>query len=297
MSHTSSNELDWDHLRFFLAVTETGSLSAAARRLRSNQPTVGRHIDALESALGLKLFQRHKQGLVLTHEGVSILEQAQRMRDGAVCIRRIADGDGHKPSGSVRLALPEGLCNEVLIPALKRFYRRHPSIRLILKVSPRAADIKRGEADVAIRLFRPREPDLVARQLAPMDMGLYASRAYLEEHGRPATAARLSEHRVIGYGEDLATLEENQWLMSHSLPENLILQSDNTTSRVRATESGLGISIQPCLIADHNPKLVRLLKNQSLPKHMIWITYHKDLRHAARTRAVVDFVGTLIGRA
>lgn len=295
MSHTFPNELDWDYLRFFLAVSETGSLSAAARRLGSNQPTVGRHIDALESALGIKLFQRHKQGLVLTHEGASILEQARRMRDDTVSIRRIADGDRRAPSGSVRLALPEGLCNEVLIPALEPFYRRYPGIQLILKVSPRAVDIKRGEADIAIRLFRPREPDLVARQLAPMHMGLYASRVYLAERGRPASVAKLREHRVISYGEDLAELEENRWLVSHSLPENVVLRSDSTASRLRATESGLGVSIQPCLIADRNPKLVRLLRNQPPPKHTIWVTYHKDLRHTARTRAVVDFVSALLG--
>jgi DNA-binding transcriptional LysR family regulator len=188
------------------------------------------------------------------------------------------------------------LCNEVLIPALARFYRRHSGIRLILKVSPRAADIMRGEADIAIRLFRPREPDLVTRQLAHMDMGLYASRAYLKEHGRPASVARLGEHRIIGYGEELATLQENQWLIGHCRPENVVLESDSTASRLRATESGLGISIQPCLIAEHNPNLVRLLKNQSLPMHQVWIAYHKDLRNTARVRAVLDFVSGLVGR-
>lgn len=296
MPHTTLRELDWDHLRFFLVVAETGSFSAAARRMRSNQPTVGRHIDALEATLGVKLFQRHKQGLVLTQEGALIREQAQHMRDGAESIRRLAVDGKREPGGSVRLAIPEGLCNEILIPALDRFYRRHPGIRLILNVSPHAADLTRGEADVAIRLFRPREPDLVVRLLAHMQLGLYASRGYLKAHGRPVSAADLGEHRVIGYGEELAGLKENRWLLGHSRPEHIVLASDSTASRLRATLAGLGISIQPCLVAERNPPLVRLLKTQPLPAHPIWITYHKDLRHTARARAVVEFLSGLVSR-
>jgi DNA-binding transcriptional LysR family regulator len=264
--------------------------------MRSNQPTVGRHIDALEAALGVKLFQRHKQGLVLTHEGALIREQARHMRDGAESIRRLAADGSREPGGSVRLAVPEGLCNEILIPALERFYRRHPGIRLILKVSPHAADLTRGEADIAIRLFRPREPDLVARLLAHMELGLYASRGYLKAHGRPASAAGLGKHRLIGYGEDLAGLKENRWLLGHGRPEHVVLASDSTASRLRATQAGLGISIQPCLIADRDRQLVRLLKTQPLPAHPLWITYHKDLRHTARARAVVEFLSGLVGR-
>lgn len=296
MPHTPVTDLDWDHLRFFLAAAETGSLSAAARRLRSNQPTVGRHIDALEAGLGLKLFQRHKQGLALTQEGALVLEQAQLMQAGAAGIARVAAGADREPRGSVRLAIPEGLCNEILIPHLDAFYRRYANIKLVLDVAPRLANVPRGEADIAIRLLRPREADLVARNLGRMDMGLYASRAYIKEYGRPASEAALGEHRIITYGDTLGGLEENQWLVTRSRPQNIVMQSDSTTARVRATEAGLGISVQPRMIADRNPKLVRLLKNLAPPAREIWITYHKDLRRVLRARAVVDFVSALVER-
>jgi len=286
--------MNWDDLRFFLAAAETGSLSAAAKRLRSNQPTIGRHIDALEMALGLKLFQRHKQGLTLTQEGALILEQSRSIQSATLAIQRLTGGEQQEAHGSVRLAVPEGLCNEVIVPGLNAFYKQHPGIRLILNVSSRQSDIVRGEADIAIRLVRPVQADLVTRQLAHMEMGIYASRAYLKLHGRPTTEAALLQHKIISYGDELAGLNENQWLIQRSQPGQVMLQSDSTSSRLRATEAGLGISIQPCMIADSNPRLVRLLKNQPLPSHQIWIAYHKDLRRVARVRVVIEFLGKLL---
>lgn len=296
MPDTPLADLDWDHLRFFLAAAETGSLSAAARRLRSNQPTVGRHIDALESRLGLRLFQRNKRGLVLTQDGALVLEQARHVQTGVAGIKRLAGGGAHT-SGSVRLAIPEGLCNEVLVPALDSFYRRHPGIKLVLDVSSRAADLVRGDADIAIRLFRPREADLVARRIASMEMGLFASRSYVKKHGRPRAESGLREHRIIAYGEALAGLAENGWLLAHGLSQNVVFSSDSTSARLRATEEGLGISVQPCMLALAGRNLVRLLPDRQLPEHEIWITYHKDLRRVSRARAVVDFVTTLLAQA
>jgi len=287
------NGLNWDDFRYFLAAYESGSLSAAAKLLHSNQPTVGRHIDELETALGLKLFQRHKQGLTLTQEGAWVLEQSQLMHSGVQNIQRMIDGDYQQLQGSVRLALPEGLCNEILIPRLTSFYRDYPNLRLILKVSVRAANLTRGEADIAIRLFRPKETDLVARLLTHMEMGLYASQDYLNAQGLPEVAGDLSRHRIICYGDELADMPENTWLIDHVDTSNRILQSDSTTSRLKATTCGLGISIQPCMLADNDQRLVRVLKDVHLPDHEIWITYHGDLRHILRIRVAVDFLSSL----
>lgn len=285
--------MNWDDLRFFLAAAETGSLSAAAKRLRSNQPTIGRRIDALEAALGLKLFQRHKKGLTLTQEGTLILEQSRSIQSATLNIQRLTGGEHQEAHGSVRLAVPEGLCNDVIVPGLSAFYQQHPGVRLMLNVSLRLSDIARGEADIAIRLIRPTQADLVTRQLAHMELGVYASRAYLKQHGHPTTETALLQHRIIGYGDELAGLNENQWLIHRSQPEHIVLQSDSTTSRLRATEAGLGISIQPCMIADTKPRLVRLLQDHPLPSHQIWLAYHKDLRRIARIRAVIEFLGKL----
>lgn len=287
------NDINWDDLRYFLAAAESGSLSAAAKLLHSNQPTVGRHIDALEAALGLKLFQRHKKGLTLTHECAWVLEQSQLMQSGVQNIQRMIEGDYQQLQGSVRLALPEGLCNEILIPQLGSFYQQYPNLRLILNVSSRTTNLTRGEADIAVRLFRPKEADLVARQLTRMEMGLYASPEYLQTHGRPENVSDLMQHWIISYGDELAGLPENRWLLNHVAPSNRVLQSDSTTSRLRATVCGLGIAIQPCMLANTNPKLVQILQDASLPAHEVWITYHRDLRHILRVRVAVDFLITL----
>src|SRR4030065_1929416 len=146
------NNLNRADRPYFLAAAESGSLSAAANRLHSNQPTVGRHIDALEAALGLRLFQRHKKGLTLTHECAWVLEQAQLMQSGGQRIHRMVEGDFEQLRGSVRLALPEGLSNVVLIPRLDAFYRQYPNLRLMLNVSSRTANLTRGEAEIAVRL-------------------------------------------------------------------------------------------------------------------------------------------------
>jgi DNA-binding transcriptional LysR family regulator len=284
------NDINWDDFRYFLAAAESGSLSAAAKRLHSNQPTVGRHIDALEAALGLKLFQRHKKGLTLTQEGMWVLEQSELMQSGVHSIQRTVAGDYQELRGSVRLALPEGLANEALIPGLAEFYRRYPSLRLILNVSSRTANLTRGEADIAIRLFRPKETDLVTRQLMDMAMGLYASRQYLPTHEPPATVSDLIAHRIIGYGDELAGLPENQWLLDHVPKDDWVLQTDSTASRLRATVCGLGVSIQPRLFAKTNPELIQVLDHVSLPAHKIWITYHRDLRHILRIRVTVEFL-------
>lgn len=291
MSNTYSiMNIDWQAIQYFLAVAEAGSLSAAARRLGASQPTLGRRIDALESTLGFKLFRRHARGLQLTQEGALLLEQARQMLHSASNIEQLARGEIQQPSGMVRLSLPEGICHEILIPALPLFREHYPSIRLVLNVSFRSADLTHGEADVAIRLFRPKEPDLVVRKLGTMSMGLYAGADYLRTHATPGEPAQLGEHDGIAYGDNLNQLPENQWLLRHCRAENLVLQSDNTLCRLSATERNLGISIQPTLIADSKPTLVRLLEEVDIPGHEMWLTYHKDLLHSARTRAVVEFL-------
>lgn len=287
------NNISWDDLRYFLAVAEHGSLSAAAKQLQSNQPTMGRHINALEAALGVRLFQRTHNGLLLTPEGTRLLEHAQRMRSSVVDISQLWGSHQEQLQGSVRLAIPEGLCNEIVVPSLQQFYRRYPKIRLILHVSSRAANLTRGEADIAIRLFCPEEATLVVRKLGMLEMALAASPDYLKLHGTPGTASDLKHHALITYGDELAGLGENQWLMSQSSPERLLLQSDSTTTRRVATEAGLGISIQPRFTINRSSQLVPILEEITLPAHPIWLVYHRDLKDIHRVRVVLDYLASL----
>lgn len=288
------NSIDWDGFRYFIAAAETGSLTAAAKKLGSNQPTVGRHINALEDALGTKLFQRTVKGLILTEEGEYVFEQSQFIQSSVIKIQRKSQGEDEAYNGTVRLALPEGLCLEILTPLLPQFYNEYPNINLILNVSSSSANLMQGEADIAIRLFRPKDVNLVAKSLGLMTLGLFASTDYIKIHGTPTTEKDLIKHRFIAYSEQLSNLPENQWLLNHSELSSQILYSDNTTTRLRATIAGVGISIQPNIFSQTNSQLVPLLKNIELPSHEVWLVYHNDLRHLGRIRAVVKFISSIL---
>jgi len=289
------NSMNWDGFRYFTAAAEAGSLSGAAISLDSNQSTVGRHIDALETALSIKLFQRSVKGLSLTEEGQAVYEQAQHIQNSIVKIQRIVQGGEETATGTVRLSLPEGLGQEVIIPALDRFYQQYPNVKLIFNVSASTANITQGEADVAVRLFRPEEPDLVIKYLNEMKLGLYASKGYEENYGLPKQLKDLRKHRVVTYGDFLSILPENQWLLNHSDDALRILSSDSTVTRFKATISGVGISLQPEILAKTDPDLIHLFKSAKLPAHKVWLVYHKDVRHMSRIRAVVDFLSDCLG--
>lgn len=282
--------MNWDGYRYFIAAAEAGSISAAAKKLDSNQSTVGRHIDSLESALGIKLFQRSVKGLSLTEEGQAVFEQSQHIQNAIVKIQRAVQGKEKVASGTVRLSLPEGLGQEILIPALDSFYKLYPQVKLIFNVSATTANITQGEADVAVRLFRPEEADLVIKYLGEMKMGLYASKSYQKNYGLPGGLKDLRKHKVITYGDHLSVLPENQWLINHSNESLRILRSDSTVTRFKATVSGVGISLQPEVLAQTDSDLIRLFKSAKLPAHKVWLVYHKDVRHMTRVRAVTDFI-------
>ena len=288
------NSMNWDGFRYFTTAAEVGSLSAAAKILDSNQSTVGRHIDALESALGIKLFQRSVKGLSLTEEGQAIYEQSQHIQNSIIKIQRVVQGGEATASGTVRLSLPEGLGQEVLIPALDKFYQQYPKVKLVFNVSATTANLTQGEADVAVRLFRPEESDLVIKYLGEMKLGLYASKNYKKNYGLPKQLRDIRKHKVITYGDQLSILPENQWLLNHSAEGLRILCSDSTVTRYKATVSGVGLSVQPEVLGRTNKNLIRMFKSVKLPAHKVWLVYHKDVRHMSRIRAVVDFISNCL---
>ena len=288
------NSINWDDLRYFLAVARAGSLSEAAKTLGSNQPTVGRHVNALESELGVTLFQRSVKGLSLTQEGQTIFEYSQTMQKTVVKIHRSIQAVNEDLNGSVSLALPEGLGVEIVAPVLNQFYQQYPYIHLNLIVSSNAANLSQGEADVAVRLFRPEASDLVIKSLGEMKLGLFASSKYKDDYGLPVSLKELSQHRVITYGEQLSTLSENQWLLKHTEEALQVLGTDSTLARFNATRFGVGISIQPVVMAKMNIELNQLLQKARIPSHKVWLVYHKDLRDIPRVRAVVDFISTYL---
>lgn len=287
------NNLDWDNVRYFLAAARTRSLSAASRALNSNQPTVGRRIDALEAQLGLRLFQRHSGGLTLTEDGQRLLTAAELMEEGAADAIRACQPDGQSIAGTVRIAAPEGLGVCVLAPRLPELYQRYPLLDVTLEPSVASADLKRGQADIALRLFRPTAADLVSRRLCAMGFGLYASAEYVARNGAPGSLDALPQHAFVAYGDGLREQEENAWLEGLMGRGRCVFRSDNTLARLSALAAGAGIGVMPhLLMAQQN--CVRVLPQHEAPARTIWLVVHGDLRHVARMRAVMDFVEDVV---
>ncbi len=294
--HTRMNNTNWDDLRIFLAAARGGSLSAASRALNSNQPTVGRRIAALEQVLGVRLFQRHAQGLTLTEDGQRVLRTVENMDVAAAALARQPQGDPVGLRGTVRIAAPEGLGVQLLTPALSVLAQRYPDLNLVLEPSAIGADLIRGEADIAVRLYRPDVQDLVVRRIREMEFGLYAAPQYLQRHGTPVTIAALHVQRFIGYGERLLDHVESRWLETLTGQARYVLRSDNTLTRLTAARAGLGIAVLPHLLAG-NTGLQHLLPDYAPPSRTIWLVVHRDLQQVSRMRVVLDFLADLLESA
>jgi DNA-binding transcriptional LysR family regulator len=288
--------LDWSALRDFLAVAECGSLSAAARRLGVSQPTLTRRMAALQRSLGAELLQRGARGLELTESGEAILGPARQMAQEVQAIELAASGRDQALAGTVRLTATEGLAVEWLTPALASFRALHPRIDLEILVRNTALNVLRREADVAIRLGRPQQVELVARRVADLALGLYASRAYLEAAGTPETALDLARHLGVGFDEAERYTGVGSWLERSLGEARIVYRANSLTAQRAAIRAGFGIGGQSCFIAERDPELVRVLPNAEV-RVEVWLVTHPGLRRSARIRAVFDFLAERLGEA
>jgi len=283
--------IDWDDLRYFLAIHRTGSLAGAAVQLGINPTTVGRRLAALEERAETRLFDRTPAGYVLTAAGRDILPRAERMEGEALAVERDIAGSDQRVAGVVCVTATEMLTTRFIAPHLARFSARYPGITLDLWCTNAAVSLVRREADVALRLSRPREDDVISRQLADIALALYASAAYVERCGRPDDPERtLAGHAVIGFAQTPPFRVENEWFDVRAEGARVVMRSDSVSSIYAATAAGLGIALLPRAVADHDPQLVRLPTETSPRPRVIWQTMHRALRNNARVRAVTEFL-------
>lgn len=288
------NTVDWNDVRYFLAAARTGSLAAASRELGSHQPTVGRRIDSLERHLGVRLFQRHAQGLTLTEEGRRILESAEAMGEAAATLQRIGRLETLEARGTVRIAVPTGLSVQLIAPNLPRLRERFPDLDVVLQPSASSADLTHGEAEIAVRLYRPDSDELVVRRAGEMAFGLYGAPAYLARYGVPRDPGSLAHHLFIGYGERLRGMEENRWLEALAASARFVLRSDDTHTRLAAAEAAVGLAVLPHVLAEHARLLERVLDDVAPPSKPLWLVVHRDLRHLPRVRAALEWLTELL---
>ncbi|WP_315780332.1 MULTISPECIES: LysR family transcriptional regulator [unclassified Bradyrhizobium] len=281
---------DWSLLRSFLAVIRRGSLSAAARATGLTQPTVGRHIDELEAGLGVALFTRSQAGLLPTEAATALVPHAEAMEAAFAALVRAArsGGDARQPRGVVRISASEIVGTFVLPTILAGIRKRYPEIIIELVLNNRTDDLLRRDADIAVRMIRPKQDGLVARRIGSVPLGLYAHRDYIGRFGLPDTIEALAAHHVIGFDRDDHSARS---VASSQLPisrELFSYRTDSDVAQVTAIEAGLGIGGMQIAMAKRNPALVPVLANQVAFELDCWLAVHEDQKDAAPIRAMFD---------
>jgi len=252
--------------------------------------TVGRRLTALERTLGARLFLRTPERLQATSAGLRLLPHAERIEAEALEAEREVLAADARLEGSLRVTATDGLVHYVLLPALAEFRREHPLLTIDLRVDFRMFDLSRREADVAIRLVKPKQPALIARRLAEMRFSLFASEAYLARRGSPRNLASLSAHDFIGYEAALDDLPQTKWLHRAVPQPRYVIRANATTAQALACAEGHGIALLPAFVAPREPRLKQLLPRSVGPSREIWGVIHSDLRTNARTVAFMAWL-------
>ncbi|MRW82993.1 LysR family transcriptional regulator [Pseudoduganella sp. FT26W] len=275
-------EPNWDLYRSFLSVLREGSLSGAARALGLTQPTVGRHIDALEQALGLSLFTRSQAGFIATEAAHALQPYAETLSSASAALLRAASGMGRGAdahiTGTVRVTASEVVSVEVLPPILARLRDSHPGVTIELAVSNRIENLLRRDADIAVRMQRPEQDVLVARRVGNIELGFHAHRSYLERHGTPHTWDEMSRHTLIGIDTETAFTRKLQPLLGGLANNAYALRSDSDLVHLAAIRAGLGIGICQVRLAARDPNLVRIAPDLLNIAMDTWLAMHENLR-------------------
>lgn len=291
-----TDQFDWNLVRSFLAITRTGSMTAAAKRLKIDYSTLSRRIAALEASLGSQLFDRRTSGSSLTEAGERLLEMAEQMDQLATSAAQSIGDSKLQANGAVRIGTPDGFGTKFLAPRLGELSDRHPDLTIELVAMPREFSLSRREADIAVSLTQPSEGRLHSRKLTDYELGLYASKDYLAKHPAIKTTTDVPSHRFISYIDDLVYSQELEYTHFVSPDLRPAIKSSNLIAQLNSTIAGAGLCVLPCFIAQTEPQLVRVLPNFRLIR-TFWLVLHSDLRNIARIRVTADFMAEQASQA
>jgi len=287
--------MNWDDVRIFLAVARSGQFLGAARRLELNHATVSRRITALEEALRTKLFRRLTTGSELTPAGERFLEIAERMEADMIAARSTLAGEGDDVSGTVRIGAPDGFGVAFLARHLGELTALHRELTIQLVPVPRSFSLSRREADIAITVERPTEGRLVAGKLVDYTLGLFASRAYAEAHGLPASVADLSRHTLVGYVPDLIVSPPLDYDAEFSPDWHSTFAISSALGQAEAVRAGAGIGVLHTFIARTMPELVPLDIVTPI-RRAYWLVYHETVRPLRRVQLVAGYITRAVER-
>jgi DNA-binding transcriptional LysR family regulator len=281
---------DWSLIRVFLAVAETGSYSAAARRLKSSQPTVGRQIATLEVAVGTPLFQRHAQGMRVSLAGAELLGPAREMARAAQALALTAAGKAEAMSGTVRVTASVAMAQYVLPPIIARIREALPEVAIELVASDASDNLLFREADIAVRMFRPDQLDVVTKHLGDLHLGLYGAVRYLDRAGRPAVPDELFAHKFVGYDRDDRIIRGFRE-MGYSVSRDFFgTRTDAQTVYWELVRAGCGLGIAQVLLGNRDPLVERVFPDLPLPLLPVWLTAHEAMRRTPRIRRVWEML-------
>lgn len=277
---------DWNLLRSFIAVIETGTLTEAARRLGTTQPSIGRHVRELEGAVGEALFVRRPGRLEPTQRGSDLYDAVLPMKGAVLGAEQLFAGAQERVVGTVRVAASEVYAYQVITPLLAAMLAEQPELEIELSVSNQADNLLRRDADIAVRFFRPQQDDLIAVHVGTTELGLYAHESYLARHGEPQGYDLPADAFVAGFDREAVPLAP---LLKGAPPERPVrfrLRTDAMLARYAAVESGLGVGTCLADVAAQRPGLRRILADRFGQPQEVWLCAHAELRRSASMRYV-----------
>jgi DNA-binding transcriptional LysR family regulator len=287
--------MDWDKLRIFHAAGQAGSFTRAGETLNMSQSAVSRQVSALEQELGTPLFHRHARGLIPTEEGELLMRAARDIALKLEDVRgQLVDSRG-QPTGTLRVTTTDGLGSTWLTSRVNEFIDLYPGIHLELLLDDSELDVAMRQADVAVRLRAPTQPDLIQRKLFTVHFHVYASPAYLKRFGQPHTTDDIDNHRIVVFGENAPTyLKDMNWLCSAGRepgqPRSAALSVNSVVAIRLAVEKGIGIAMLPDYLVGPDSELVTVLSDFEVPSFDCFFVYPEELRESARVTVFRDFL-------
>ncbi|MDV4146165.1 LysR family transcriptional regulator [Shimia sp. FJ5] len=282
--------IDWSLVRTFLAVAETGSLTAAAHKLGSSQPTVGRQVHALEALCAAELFHRHARGLELTDLGAALLPEAHKMHDAMSTFSIMAAGASQAHAGVVRITTSVFMAQYALPQIVADIRRAEPDIQIELVATDSTENLLFREADIAVRMYRPTQLDMIARHLGDISLGLFVSEQYAQHKGLPKTPDDLEHFDLIGYDRNelmIQSMREAGWPVTR---EWFNVRCDNQSAYWALVVAGCGIGFCQSNIARSTPGMVEVLPGLPIPELPVWLTAQQTMRKTPRVSRVWDLL-------
>lgn len=287
------NSLDWNLLKSFITVVELGSLSKAAKELRSSQPTIGRHIDQLEQDLDVLLFDRTSRGYVVTELGVDLAKEVRKMRLNANMVTRLVEAKSDHLVGTVRLSASHTVSYSIIPDFLKSFKESYPQIQIEISVSDEYDNLLERKADIALRMVRPAQKDLTTKKVCELGVGIYVSKSYprfraLQKELHLGNLKSILDFDLIGQDEISEIIEGMEKMGISAKKSDFIFRTDNHLLNYRLIEAGLGAGFSLDILTRDCKGLVNLLGEEFVGTFPIWLTAHREIKTNPRMRLVFD---------